>query len=174
MSEEKVDLEVGFAEGLKESSPVLGPIVKLLDRLNVGSVFGQPTKEGDVTVIPVAEVTVGFGYGYGSAPAGVQMEDEAELEDVALEVELEEEEGETAEGGGGGAGGRAKPVGFVKIAPEGVEYESIVDESRIAMAGIALSAWAVFWVGRVLYTLIKAVAARKQAVEEDEEGEEEE
>lgn len=166
MSEEKVKLEVGFAEGLEgEPSPVLGPIVKLLDRLNVGHLFGQPTREGDVTVIPVAEVTVGFGYGYGSAPGGIQMEDELEEEG-----ELEDEEGDPAEGGGGGAGGKAKPVGFVKITPEGVEYESIVDESRIAMAGIALGAWTIFWAGKVLHTLIKAVAARKQGEEEEEGG----
>lgn len=159
MSEEQVKLEVGFAEGLEEkASPVLEPIKKLLDRLNVDSVFGKPTREGELTIIPVAEVSVGFGYGYGAGPAGMPEEEIDEGMDIEEE---EEEEGALAGGGGGGAGGKAKPVGYLKIGPDGVEYESIVDESRVAIAGIALGAWTIFWLGRVLKGLIDAVAARR-------------
>ena len=49
-----------------EARPNLEPIEKMVDGLGVGAVFGEPIKEGGVTVIPVAEVRFAFGYGYGS------------------------------------------------------------------------------------------------------------
>jgi hypothetical protein len=52
-----------------EARPNLEPIEKMVDALGVGAVFGEPIREGDVTVIPVAEVRFTFGYGYGSGRA---------------------------------------------------------------------------------------------------------
>ena len=49
-----------------EAKPDLDPIEKMIERLKVGAVFGEPITEGDVTVVPVADVRLGFGYGFGS------------------------------------------------------------------------------------------------------------
>ena len=52
-----------------EARPNLEPIEKMVEALGVGAVFGEPIREGDVTVVPVAEVRFTFGYGYGSGRA---------------------------------------------------------------------------------------------------------
>jgi uncharacterized spore protein YtfJ len=120
------------------------PIERLLERMEVASAFGQPTTVGNVTVIPVAAVTLGFGFGAGSGststPAGAEPT--------------------TGGGGGGGGGGRAEPRGFIRITPEGVAYEPIMDQARIALAGIAMVAWNVFWIAATIRTVMKAKAER--------------
>ncbi len=132
----------------EQMTRVAEPIERLLNRLAVESVFGPPTKEGNVTVIPVAEIGVGFGYGFGfgRGPAGA--------------AEGGEEGAGISEGGGagGGAGGRAAPRGYIQITPEGVRFEPIIDQARIALAGIAMSAWSVFWISKT----IRAFAKKKQ------------
>ncbi|MBN1953700.1 MAG: hypothetical protein JW900_01510 [Anaerolineae bacterium] len=126
---------------------------KTLDRLSIKSVFGEPLREGETTLIPVAEVSLGFGYGYGAGPApqaGAAEEEalaEAPVTDEgAIEVELEKKMG----GAGSGGGGKARPLGYIRIDPEGVRFESIEDETRIALAGIAMVAWCVFWVAMAI------------------------
>ena len=116
------------------------PIDRMLDRLTPGAVFGEPTTENGVTIIPVAEVTAGFGFGTGRAAA--RRADE--------KSEAETEVADRGTGSGGGAGGRAAPRGYIRITPDGVKYRPITDDTRIAMAGIALAAWAVFWIGKTI------------------------
>ena len=110
------------------------PIEQLFEKLKVDAVFGEPIKEGDVTLIPVADVGVGFGFGSGQNPAAEQEEGEAE----------------SSQGMGGGGGGKASPRGYIKITPDGVTFESTMDENRVALAGIAMSAWAVFWIAMAI------------------------
>jgi uncharacterized spore protein YtfJ len=126
-----------------------------LDRLSINAVFGEPLREGETTLIPVAEVTLGFGYGYGSGPAPQPEADieealaeapPADEEEKEVEVELEQEMG----GAGGGGGGKARPLGYVRIDPQGVRFEAIEDETRIALAGIAMVAWSVFWIAAAI------------------------
>lgn len=126
---------------------VLKPIDKLLERLSVDTVFGKPTREGDTTVIPVADVTVGFGYGYGEGGSGQQP---TGGEDEGAGYSASAEGDSSGSGGGGGAGGRATPRGYLKITPDGVTYEPIVDQGRLALAGIALSAWIFFWIAKTI------------------------
>ena len=66
-------------------------------------------------------------------------------------------ESETGEGGGsgGGGGGRAKPVGYIRLDADGAHFESIQDESRIALAGIAMVAWAIFWITATIRAFVK-------------------
>jgi uncharacterized spore protein YtfJ len=121
-----------------------------LDRLSINAVFGEPLHEGETTLIPVAEVTLGFGYGYGSGPAPqpcATEEEEGEeappaADEPEVQVELEKEMG----GAGGGGGGKARPLGYIRIDPQGVRFEAIEDETRIALAGIAMVAWCAFWI----------------------------
>lgn len=117
---------------------IFEPIDRAMARLSVNTVFGEPTQEGDVTIIPVAEVSAAFGYGYGSG-------------------EDEEQEASGA-GGGGGLWGSAKPTGYLKITPDGVVFEPTMNPKIIALAGIAFAAWLVFWVAMVRM----AVAKRQQ------------
>ena len=115
-------------------SNAIKPIEKLFEKLKVDAVFGEPIKEGDVTLIPVADVGVGFGFGSGQNPA----------------AEGEGGEAESGQGMGGGGGGKASPRGYIKITPDGVTFESTMDENRVALAGIAMSAWAVFWIAAAI------------------------
>lgn len=75
------------------------PIEDMLKRMNVSAVFGEPIREGDATLIPVASVIYGFGYGsgYGHGPGG--------------EGAPSSEQGEGA-GAGGGAGGQRQTTGL--------------------------------------------------------------
>ena len=118
-------------------------VERMVDRFNIGAVFGEPTHEGNVTIVPVAEVNAMFGFGYGSGEGPAPAK--------------EGEESVMATGGGGGGGGRgsAKPRGVVKITADRVSYEPIVDPLRISLAGIAMVAWAVFWITLTIRSFVK-------------------
>jgi uncharacterized spore protein YtfJ len=121
-----------------EARPNLEPIEKMVDALGVGAVFGEPIREGDVTVVPVAEVRFTFGYGYGSGRGRGE------------ETEGSPSTAEQGSGGGSGAGGRASAKGYVRISADGVRFEPVLDVTRLALAGIAFAAWSVFWIGRAM------------------------
>src|SRR5215212_9293631 len=128
-----------------EVRPNLEPIEKMVDGLGVGAVFGEPIKEGSVTVVPVAEVRFAFGYGYGSGRGRGE------------ETEGDPSTAEEGSGGGSGAGGRASAKGYVRISDDEVRFEPVVDVTRLALAGIAFAAWSVFWIGRT----VSAVGRRR-------------
>jgi uncharacterized spore protein YtfJ len=125
-----------------DARPNLGPIEKAVERLGVNAVFGEPVRQGDVTVIPVAEIRFGFGYGYGSGQGRPEEGGPGTGE---------------GSGGGSGAGGRASPKGYIRVSSEGVQFEPVLDVTRIALAGIAFAAWSVFWIGRTM----RAVGRRR-------------
>lgn len=112
-------------------NPFASPIERLLQRATVDSVFGAPIQVGDVTVIPTAQIWTGFAYG-SSAKAAEDAGDQAPSG------------GETGSGGGGGL--RSRPTGYLRIGPDGVQYEPMFNPVVIPLAGILLSAWIVFWV----------------------------
>jgi hypothetical protein len=85
---------------------------RLLERLaelvgargNVSAVFGEPIRQGDRTVVPVARVRWGIGGGSGrtdEAPAG------------------------PSSGTGGGGGVAADPVGYLVVTPEETTFHPI-------------------------------------------------
>ncbi len=100
----------------------LAHVEQTLDRFlavpDVGKAFGEPIRQGDVTIVPAAEVmtAMGFGIGFGGGT----------------------EAGREGGGGGGGGGGSAlaRPVAAVVASPEGVRVEPIVDVTKIALAAI--------------------------------------
>jgi uncharacterized spore protein YtfJ len=128
-----------------EARPNLEPIEKMVDVLGVGAVFGEPIREGNVTVVPVAEVRFTFGYGYGSGRGRGEG------------TEGSPSTAEQGSGGGSGAGGRASAKGYVRISADGVGFEPVLDVTRLALAGIAFAAWSVFWIGRT----IRVVGSRR-------------
>jgi uncharacterized spore protein YtfJ len=121
-----------------EARPNLEPIEKMVDGLGVNVVFGEPIREGGVTVVPVAEVRFAFGYGYGSGRGRGE------------ETEGGPSTAEEGSGGGSGAGGRASAKGYVRISADEVRFEPVLDVTRLALAGIAFAAWSVFWIGRAM------------------------
>jgi uncharacterized spore protein YtfJ len=116
-------------------------IERIVERLNVNTVFGEVRREGDVAIIPVAQIGTTFGFGYGSGEGPTEIE----------------ERFTTGGGGGGGGMGRARPVGIVKFTPDGVHFEPTANPFMIPLAGIAMGAWSVFWI-----TLTVRAFARKR------------
>ena len=100
---------------------------------NVNAVFGPPVTTGEKTVIPIASVSYAFGLGFGE--------------------EQEQEASDT--GGGGGAGALAKPIGLAEITPARTHIEPIVDEQTVALAGIALAGWSVFWIAQAVKKILR-------------------
>ncbi len=127
-----------------EARPYLEPIEKMVDKLGVGAVFGEPIREGGVTVVPVADVRFGFGYGYGSGRGRGQEAEGGPRTDEGS-------------GGGSGAAGRASAKGHLRISADEVRFEPVLDVTRLALAGIAFAAWSVFWIGRAM----RAVGRRR-------------
>ncbi len=85
----------------------------------VDRVFGEPIRQGDTTVLPVAELMTAMGFGIGSGGGT--------------------DGGERQGGGGGGGGGGtalARPVAVVVASPQGVRVEPVIDFTKIALAAI--------------------------------------
>lgn len=132
--------------------PNTEPIQQMLQRLGASTVFGEPTSQNGVVVIPVAEVTMGFGYGGGYG------QDSHATTDAPPAAG----EGGAGAGSGGGAGGRSTPRGFIQISADEVKFQPITDENRVPLAGILMVAWIVFWVMATIRTLVRAVAKTQQ------------
>jgi len=98
---------------------------------HVRSVFGEPVRVGDRTVIPVARVRSAFGMGFG----------EGKEEGV---------EKESGQGGGGGGWFSARPVAVVEMTTERVRVLPVVDLTRIVLMSILVGGWSIFWCSRVM------------------------
>ena len=121
----------------KEIQTLLDSFADLREKANVNACFGEPVTVEGRTVIPVAEVGYGFGLGVGHGPA----------------VKAEAPEGETSEeagGGGGGGGAKARPIAVVEVTPEGTQVKPVIDEQKVALAGMLFAGWAVFCLARAL------------------------
>lgn len=146
------------------------PIEEFIKQLSVNSIFGAPVREHDTVVIPVAQLQYGFGYGggYGEMPKDASAADErtAEAEpgigESAAHEDVKGEADNVGAGGGLGAGGYAKPCGFIRISADGVTYEPIEDPMRVAIAGILMAAWSIFWVTATVRHIAKLVAKTRQ------------
>ena len=151
---------------MDELKAMMEKIGAIGDEINVDVVFGKPETVGDRVLIPVAEIAYGFGAGMGTGGPSSCCEEPCdeccdEECDESCECECHEELGEGAGGGGGGAGGRARPIAYIEVGPDGTKVEPIMDEQKIALAGMLLGAWAIAWVGMVLVTLFHAITGRE-------------
>jgi uncharacterized spore protein YtfJ len=129
----------------------LEPIEDMLGRLNVRSAFGEPVREGDTTLIPVATVACGFGYGSGYGRGPGKKPGQAADEPAGGDSPEAPPAGE-GEGGGAGAGGGGwvKPQGYIRIRGDEVEFEPIMNMSLIPLAGMLTGAWCLFWISAAL------------------------
>jgi len=108
---------------------------QIYDRADVKAAFGEPQIVGDRTIIPVARIGygVGLGFGEGERPA----DEEGEVEGVGA-------------GGGGAGGGMATPIAVLEVTGEDTKVVPIVDSTKLALAGILMTAWTIFWIGRTV------------------------
>lgn len=111
-------------------------VLQAREAANWQAAFGEPQVMEDRTLIPVAKVSYGFGLGFGQGQAAVDDEDSEPVS--------------TGEGGGGGGGASARPLGVIVVTPESVSFEETMDEVRVALAGIALGAWAIWQIAKTL------------------------
>lgn len=115
----------------------LRPIVDVITQsLDIRHLYGEPVRQGDTIVIPVAQVAFGFGGGGGSArpkPRAVP--------------ETEEGGRPEAFGSGGGGAVRMTPLGVLEIGPDETRF---VRFRPLApwLAAAALGLAAGWWLGR--------------------------
>ena len=102
----------------------------LRNTASVSTAFGEPQEVEGKIIIPVAEVGLGFGLGFGQGAS----------------PETEETPAGEGEGGGGGGGDNARPIAVIEISEEETIIRPIEDENKVALAGIALVAWCIFWI----------------------------
>jgi uncharacterized spore protein YtfJ len=94
---------------------VLQPIAQVFEQnLSIRLVYGEPIRQGERTVIPMAKVAFGFGAGSGRRPLGRGRQESAASEVSATDL--------VPEGAGGGGGARLTPVGALEIGPHGTRF----------------------------------------------------
>ncbi len=122
-----------------ETQPTLEELMKRFGKMQESAgaktVFGEPIHVDGRTIIPVAAVRYMYGFGMGQ---GSDKEQKA-----------------SGGGGGGGGGVTVSPVAVLEVTSQGMEFKPIVDATRLALAGMAVAAWSVFWI-----TLTIRAAAR--------------
>ncbi|MET7333105.1 spore germination protein GerW family protein [Nonomuraea sp. NPDC005650] len=93
---------------------IMKVVEQATDAATVKRVFGEPVRQGDVVVIPVARVAQGGGGGEGRGKG---------------------EKGEEGRGGGIGVGFGATPAGVFVLKDGEVSWRPAVDVNRIVIGG---------------------------------------
>lgn len=124
---------------------ILNRFGEINERATVKTVFGEPYQMNGHTIIPVAKVSFGFGFGGGQG---------------TLKANGPRSAGEAGKDAGGGAGGggrvSVRPIAVLEVGADETKVKPIVDFARLALAGMLLAAWNVFW---ITYT-VRRVRAR--------------
>lgn len=125
MSEQQDGTHEGAGRGRRgrDAGP-WGITRRAADALTVRRAFGEPIRQGDVTIVPVARVSGGGGAGYGTS-------DGADGEVPGPDA---------GSGGGGGFGLSVTPVGVFVVEGSSVRWEPAFDLTRIALVGSAVGA----------------------------------
>jgi uncharacterized spore protein YtfJ len=112
---------------------LIGRVGEIQEKAAVKTVFGDPLHVDGRTVIPVARIRYGFGLGMGHGG----------------------KQDTSGEGGGGGGGMTARPVALIEITGDDVKVKPIPDVTRLALMGMAVVAWNVFWIAATIRALAK-------------------
>ena len=113
----------------------------LRDTARADATLGKPREIQGRVLLPVAAVATGFGLGFGHGP-----DDEARKPGEAQPQTPEaDEEQMSGEGGGAGGGSGSRPLAMIEVTADGTAIRPMVDETKVALAGMALVAWVVFW-----------------------------
>jgi uncharacterized spore protein YtfJ len=124
----------------EEIQRLLDTFADLRESANVNACFGEPVTVEGRTVIPVAKVSYGFGMG---AEHGASHE-------ASPEATPDVEDAETWVRGPYGGGMRSSPLGVIEVTQEETRIEPVIDEQKVALMGMLIGAWSVFWLARVL------------------------
>lgn len=121
------------------------------DALTVRRVFGDPIIQGDLTIVPVAQVSggSGLGFGSGSLDARRRATDTPEHEADAP-APGGAEGGGTGDGGGGGFGVSVRALGVFVIRGDDVVWQPAVDMTRVILGGQVVGALAILALARAL------------------------
>lgn len=95
--------------------------------------FGRATQVNDLTVIPVARISMAFGGGSGSSPASKKA---ANPKDSPAEEPQADQTGEPKpvhEGGGGGGQVKTTPVGIYTIKDDKVKFYPLIGFREMLM-----------------------------------------
>lgn len=125
-------------------------LAKVGTSAHVRAAFGEPYQVNGKTLIPVARVRMGMGVGGGRGKAGKRATEGTEPK---------------AEGEGGGGGGMlgVTPVAVVEVSGDKIRMLPVVDVTRLAVGGMLLAGWAVFWFTRMAKAVrTKALEARRK------------
>ncbi|MDT0167135.1 spore germination protein GerW family protein [Actinotalea sp. AC32] len=134
---------------------VFDPARAVADLLTVRRAFGEPVREGGVTIVPVARVMGGSGGGSGTGPAPTGSrprrreraadvaraiaDDAAAVDDAAAAVDAAAGE---STGSGGGLGMRVQPLGVYVISGSDVTWRPALDLQRVIAGGQAVGSLA--------------------------------
>jgi uncharacterized spore protein YtfJ len=93
-------------------------------------------------------VSYGFGFGGGRADSKAPVEDEVAAANTTSGSGM---------GGGGGAGISVRPMAVLEMTGAETKIRPVVDVTRLAIAGMLLVAWNVFW---ITYTVRRTYGRR--------------
>ncbi len=102
----------------------------------VKAVFGEPVVKEGVTIIPVARIVIRGGGGGGRGPG----EDEIRPRGVGLALRV-----------------KSEAAGYIEVTEHGATYVEIRDNSKLALAGMALAALGLYSFSRVLVRYFKSL-----------------
>jgi len=108
-------------------------------KANWKAVFGEVLEVDGRRLIPVASVQYGFGMGGGQGPTGRG----------GPRTRSPQKDGNPS-GGGGGGGVRIEPVALIDITEGRLRVEPIINVTRLAVIGLIVAGWSVFWIARHL------------------------
>jgi uncharacterized spore protein YtfJ len=114
---------------------LLDAFADLRDNANVNACFGEAMTIGERTIIPVAKVSYGFGM-------GGEQELPSDVESL----------GTPAHGPYGG-GMKSSPLGVIEVTEGETRIEPVIDEQQVAVLGMLVGAWSVFWLAKVLVAI---------------------
>jgi uncharacterized spore protein YtfJ len=113
---EDIDMAENPLDGAEDPTRAENIVLSLGDKFaataNAKSVYGEPVRAGNRTIVPVAKV----GYGLGASSGG--------------------RNGDTVGGGGGGGGVGARPVGYIEITDEGTRYVEVSAVRKMIVAAL--------------------------------------
>ncbi len=123
-------MESAENQSASNSAERLSPIEKILNGVagnvlgdsNIRSVYGEPVRDEQRTIIPVARVSYRFGFGGGSGSSASPADPPA------------------SGGGGGGGTLSARPVGYIETTPNGSRFVPIIDWSQILLTTATMGA----------------------------------
>lgn len=94
-------------------------------------VVGEPIELGDITLVPLSRVSLGFGGGGGQGEGSPGHRNSRRRRKGASNPEPEAAGEGKGQGAGAGGGGKVRPVGVIIFSPDGVTIEAITDRKGV-------------------------------------------